>query len=345
MGCATPVASLTVQSSTVSGNLPATAPGIAGDGNDKLTAVNSILTAGASGATDVDGFASRSVTYSDACDAGSAHAGTGNICTPPNLVDNGVGPYNELPNAPTIDVGSNAAVPANLVHDVDFTDGRIVDGNGDGVATTDMGADEYQPRFIANPGPETPPIFDSGAPPVVFPANEPAAPAPAQVVAGARKAAPKKARKCGDRYGPTSRFLNKLSKSARLGGGGVTITGTARYRKCKGSKNGTVKRVNFTIRLVDGKTCRSLTAKRVLGAPSSCARKARLVRAKGTRKWRIAVRGPLPDGRYLAQVQAVDNLGNRERASSHRNFRHFRIEGGHLRQGWHGTQPDDYTKR
>jgi hypothetical protein len=70
-----------------------------------------------------------------------------------------------------------------------------------------------------------------------------------------------------------------------------------------------------------------------------------LIRAKGTTKWSFDLHGPLLAGKYLAQVQAVDNLGNKERASSHRNFRHFRITGVQLKQGWNGTHPDDYTKR
>jgi hypothetical protein len=53
----------------------------------------------------------------------------------------------------------------------------------------------------------------------------------------------------------------------------------------------------------------------------------------------------MPAGKYLADVQAVDNLGNKERPGRHRNFRHFRINGLKLRQGWTGSHPEDYTVR
>jgi hypothetical protein len=119
----------------------------------------------------------------------------------------------------------------------------------------------------------------------------------------------------------------------------------ARYKKCAGGRKGTIKRVNFTIKLVEGNRCRFLTKAGTLGAPTSCKKNGRLFRAKGTTRWSYTLRGPLPAGKYLAQVQAVDNLGNKERASSHRNFRHFRINGIKLRQGWNGNHPDDYTKR
>ena len=35
-----------------------------------------------------------------------------------------------------------------------------------------------------------------------------------------------------------------------------------------------------------------------------------LFQAKGTTSWSYTLRTPLPAGKYLAQVQAVDNLGN-----------------------------------
>jgi len=46
--------------------------------------------------------------------------------------------------SPCIDTGSNDAVPEDVTTDLDGNP-RIVDGDGDSVATVDMGAYEYQP--------------------------------------------------------------------------------------------------------------------------------------------------------------------------------------------------------
>ena len=62
------------------------------------------------------------------------------------------------------------------------------------------------------------------------------------------------------------------------------------------------------------------------------------VTAKGTSKWSYKIRGPLPSGKYIAYVLARDDLGNTERRSAHRNFRHFRIRGKAVVAGWHGRQ-------
>jgi hypothetical protein len=247
-----------------------------------------------------------------------------------------------------VDKGSNAAVPAALQHDVDVTHPRILDGDLNGSSITDMGADELDLRDSPRPPPKPAPTVDIPIPSPVAPsaaAPDPG-PAPEQVVAGVQQRAPTaRAKRCGDNAGPTSRFLNRLQQAARFKANQLTIRGTARFKKCKNVSRGTIRRVVFTIKLVEGTTCRFLTPRRTLGSPTSCRRNAKSVRAKGRNRWSIVLRGPLPDGRYRADVQAVDNLGNRERRSAHRNFRHFRIENGVLRQGWHGTQPDDFTKR
>jgi len=52
------------------------------------------------------------------------------------------GDYHILPGSEAIDAGNNAAVPAGVTIDLDGNP-RIVDGNGDGTATVDMGAYEY----------------------------------------------------------------------------------------------------------------------------------------------------------------------------------------------------------
>lgn len=341
-GCGPGKVTLTLESSTITGNTPVDAGAVGGDSSDSLVAVNSILTTSGTPFDDIVGFASRTVTFSDACTLNGVQPGAGNICVSPGLVDMGQGAYRETPTGVTIDAGLNSAVAPMLVYDADLKDLRIVDGDLDGLQTVDIGADEFAPGATNPSNPVVGGGFVGGS---TAPHPSPATPESAQVVAGVRATPQKKPKKCGDKFGPTSRFLNKLSSAARFRGAGLVMRGTARYRKCKGGRAGAVKRVMFSIRLVDGKTCRFLTRQRTLGKPTPCRKRATLVRATGKSRWQIAIRGTLPDGRYLAGVQAVDDLGNTERRSSHRNFRHFRIQGGLLKQGWHGTQPDDYTKR
>jgi hypothetical protein len=52
------------------------------------------------------------------------------------------------------------------------------------------------------------------------------------------------------------------------------------------------------------------------------------------------VKGPVPAGKYVALVAAKDDLGNTERRTRHRNFRHFRLGARAVIAGWHGHQSD-----
>ena len=67
-------------------------------------------------------------------------AGSNDISEDPLFV--GGGDYHLQPSSPAIDAGSNAAVPSWLTTDFEG-DPRIWDGDGDGDAVVDMGADEY----------------------------------------------------------------------------------------------------------------------------------------------------------------------------------------------------------
>ncbi|MCW3063141.1 MAG: hypothetical protein JWN32_313 [Solirubrobacterales bacterium] len=169
---------LELNDSTVAGNCieagpgaPA-APGIAGSGDDTLALRNSIvydhqptLACGTPAAlADVAGFAAArvSVASSDLCDAAAASgppaAGAGNICADPLLANPHFGGSLETAASPTIDVGSNAAVPAGMA--LDASGGpRITDGNGDGSAVVDMGAAE---------SPAQPPVLDKTPPKLVI---------------------------------------------------------------------------------------------------------------------------------------------------------------------------------
>jgi hypothetical protein len=143
VGCDAVPTALTLLDSTVSGNTagaPGSVGGVAGDGDDKLTVRNSIVTRNPGG-LDVSGFASQTVTSSDACapNGTSALAGAGNICAAPRLVASGPGQGNvhQTAASPTLDRGSNATVPPALKLDYERQGRRL------GPAV-DMGADELR---------------------------------------------------------------------------------------------------------------------------------------------------------------------------------------------------------
>jgi uncharacterized repeat protein (TIGR01451 family) len=88
-------------------------------------------------------FGGDSVNY---CDIQGGYAGTGNIDSNPLLVNSGTGDFHLQSGSPCIDSGDNAsATAAGLTADFEG-DPRIVDGNVDGLAVVDMGADEYLPE-------------------------------------------------------------------------------------------------------------------------------------------------------------------------------------------------------
>jgi parallel beta-helix repeat protein len=83
-----------------------------------------------------DDLANLTATYSNIQDA---DPGEGNISAYPMFVDSSAGDYHLKPGSPCIDVGTNEGAPGK---DLDG-DLRPLDGDGDGQATVDMGADEY----------------------------------------------------------------------------------------------------------------------------------------------------------------------------------------------------------
>jgi hypothetical protein len=144
---------------------------------------------------------------------------------------------------------------------------------------------------------------------------------------------------CGDHAGPTSRFLANLRKAVTHKGNGYVLHGTSNYKRCKGGAAGKVKRVTVMLKLqISKKKCRYLTRKGKLGKTTRCTKVPAFFTAKGTTRWTYKVKGPLPTGKYVGLVLATDNLGNKERRTAHRNFRHFRIRGRAVIAGWHGKQ-------
>jgi hypothetical protein len=149
---------LELNDSTVAGNCVeagagSRAPGVAGSGDDTLTLRDSIVYdhQPASACTtmpalvDIAGFGSVSAASTDACQdvagTGTPLPGPGNLCANPLLDNAPLGGFHETAASPTIDAGSNALVPAGLSLDADGQP-RVTDGNGDGSAFVDMGADE-----------------------------------------------------------------------------------------------------------------------------------------------------------------------------------------------------------
>jgi hypothetical protein len=160
-GCSSGVNHLSVIQTTVAGNATPDGggPALDGGGADGLLVANSIVGA-QSGTATVGGFGARTVTFSDVCDPGAPNQpfpGDGNICADPLLINPApsVGNFHETAGSPTIDAGSNALVAGDLGVDVDG-DTRITDGNGDGNAVVDMGADE-SPGVPLIPGQDEPP--------------------------------------------------------------------------------------------------------------------------------------------------------------------------------------------
>jgi hypothetical protein len=142
---------------------------------------------------------------------------------------------------------------------------------------------------------------------------------------------------CGDHAGPTSRFKTSIRKAVKRRGKGALLAGSSSYTKCKNGAAGKVKRVVVALKLqVTKKKCRYLTKKGTLSKAKSCKAKVTYFNAKGTTNWNFKVKGPLPPGKYLAQVRATDNIGNLERQSRHRNFRHFRLTARAVKSGWNG---------
>jgi hypothetical protein len=132
VGCGNGPATLTLLDSTVAANSSGGGTaGLFGGPDDTLVMQNSIA-AGNSGGADLTGFASKTVTFSDAC---PLLGGAGNLCANPLLVNPGAGDVHETAGSPTLDKGSTALVPAGLT--TDYEGNPRIQG-----AAVDIGADE-----------------------------------------------------------------------------------------------------------------------------------------------------------------------------------------------------------
>ena len=121
-----------------------------GDPPPVLTITNNIVTNnGAEGISfhyaSADSTLSNNDVWNHGIDYDTVSPGTGDISADPLFVNAAAGDYHLQPGSPCIDTGTNTGAPAD-----DFEgDPRPVDGNGDTVATVDMGAYEYVPGETA----------------------------------------------------------------------------------------------------------------------------------------------------------------------------------------------------
>jgi hypothetical protein len=135
---------------------------------------------------------------------------------------------------------------------------------------------------------------------------------------------------CRDRIAPVSRFTGKGARQRRRR---LHFQGSSHDQGCQGANGiraaGKVSRVDVSVAKVRGKglgsNCRFLTKKGTLTRYRRC-RKPVLLRASGTRSWRITLKPKgLPRGKYRVVVRGVDASRNKERPTKGRNIGHFTV--------------------
>ena len=134
---------------------------------------------------------------------------------------------------------------------------------------------------------------------------------------------------CKDRIAPVSHFKGKSQATRRR----LHFAGRSSDKGCTGANGivaaGKVSRVLVSVAKVrgkgKGKNCRFLTKAGKLTAYRYCRRPV-LLRASGTRKWKITLKARgLPRGHYRVVVRGVDASKNKEKPTKGRNIRSFRI--------------------
>jgi hypothetical protein len=135
---------------------------------------------------------------------------------------------------------------------------------------------------------------------------------------------------CRDRLAPVSRFARKRTRIRRTR---LHFQGRSRDRGCT-TANGIfsasrIARVYVSIAKVRGKgrgaNCAFLTRRGTLTAFRRCRRPV-LLRARGTRSWRIDAQArSLPAGSYRVVVRGIDRAKNKERPAKGRNIASFRV--------------------
>ena len=133
----------TLSNCTIAANSASDGPAIACDSSEQqypssVTITSSVLWSGGEEVWNNDGSV-LSITYSD---AQGGWSGEGNIDADPLFADPDNGDYHLTAGSPCIDAGDPAFVPLPGELDMDGQM-RVWDGDGDGVAVVDMGADEF----------------------------------------------------------------------------------------------------------------------------------------------------------------------------------------------------------
>ena len=120
---------------------------------------------------------------------------------------------------------------------------------------------------------------------------------------------------CADARRPRSVLSRKRSI---LRSGRILLRGTASDRDCAATsatrkRAGSVRAVSVAVARKAGARCRFLSARGRFGGARVCSKPVYL-RAKGTKSWRLELKGSFPAGTYRVSVRARDGAGNRERA-------------------------------
>ncbi|MFP5361411.1 MAG: LVIVD repeat-containing protein [Thermoleophilia bacterium] len=122
---------------------------------------------------------------------------------------------------------------------------------------------------------------------------------------------------CTDARRPRSVLSRRRS---RLRADRILLRGTASDRGCSAGsatrkRPGSVRKVSVAVARKSGSRCRFLSRRGTFGRPRACSRPVYL-RARGTRSWRLLLKGSFPAGTYRVSVSARDGAGNRERAKT-----------------------------
>ena len=118
---------------------------------------------------------------------------------------------------------------------------------------------------------------------------------------------------CLDRTAPDSHLT-----AATYGSGWLRVTGWATDQGCTGtagqrSVGGSVARVQVSVARLQGRLCRFLGPDGRFGAKTTCSTDYALV-ARGGAKFALKLKTKLPNGKYRLTLQAIDKVGNLERA-------------------------------
>ena len=183
---------------------------------------------------------------------------------------------------------------------------RLGESNALGGRRADAGGPPNGDCTAPGAGGITPIGIEAGIRAGVLPAS--AAAGLGQLSAGRATAALSRRARCA---GPGPR--SAIAKRIRLGRGRLRLSGRARGGRCA-----RVVRVSVSIERRARGGCRFVLASGRLGRRRSCRRPVRLL-ARGTSRWRLALRLHVPSGRYTVRVGAVDRLGRQERPRRHGN--------------------------